>query len=163
MSAGKVAQEFFDHMQAAEVDAIIHMVTPDAAVSLVPLKVRGSMVVEGLNYLRELAKAFPDLGIRLRRLFVTTDNTAVAEITIEGTQAGAFLGAVNQEKHVDLDQAWMLEVTPDDRISAVTAYWDCNQLYRRLGVKRLDKIAITDPDMRHTGVLTATDPRYVSM
>jgi hypothetical protein len=50
---------------------------------------------------------------------------------------------VNQEKHVELDQAWMLKVTPDDRISAVTAYWDQNQLYRRLGVKRLDKVTIT--------------------
>jgi len=142
MSAGKVAQEFFDHMQAAEMNAILRMVTPDAAVSLMPLQVHGSMAAEGLHYLRELARSFPDLVIHLRRLFVTSDNTAVAEITIEGTQADAFLGAFNQEKQVDLDQAWMLEVTPDDRISAVTAYWDCNQLYRRLGVKRLDKIAI---------------------
>jgi hypothetical protein len=67
----------------------------------------------------------------------------VAEITMEGTQADDFLAVVNQEKHVELDQAWMLTVTPDDRISAVTAYWDQNQLYRRLGVKRLDKITIT--------------------
>jgi hypothetical protein len=49
----------------------------------------------------------------------------------------------NQEKQVNLDQAWMLTVTPDDRISAVIAYWDQNQLYRRLGVKRLDQITIT--------------------
>lgn len=143
MSARKVAQGFFDHMQAGDVDEILRMVTPDAAVSLVSLQVQGSMVAEGADYLSELVRSFPDLVIRLRRLFVTTDNTAVAEITIEGTQAEAFLGADNLEKHVDLDQAWMLEVTPDDRISAVTAYWDRNQLYRRLGVKRLDKIAIT--------------------
>jgi hypothetical protein len=37
----------------------------------------------------------------------------------------------------------MLKIAADDRISAVTAYWDQNQLYRRLGVKRLDKITIT--------------------
>jgi len=67
----------------------------------------------------------------------------VAEITVDGTQASDFLGVVNQEKHFDLDQAWMLKVAPDNRISAVTAYWDQNQLYRRLGVKRLDKITIT--------------------
>lgn len=143
MSARKVAREFFDHMQAADVDEILRMMTPDAAVSLVPLQVHGSMAAKGGDYLRELARSFPDLVIRLRRLFVTTDNTAVAEITIEGTQADAFLGAANLEKHVDLDQGWILEVTPDDRISAVTAYWDQNQLYRRLGVKRLDKITIT--------------------
>ena len=101
------------------------------------------MAADGASYLRELARSFPDLLVRVRRLFVTGDNTAVAEITIDGTQAGAFLAVANQEKHVDLDQAWMLKVTSDDRISAVIAYWDQNQLYRRLGVKRLDKITIT--------------------
>jgi ketosteroid isomerase-like protein len=143
MSARTVAREFLNHMQAGDVDAILRMVTPDATVSLAPLRMHGSMAVEGTGYLRELARSFPDLVISLRRLFVTADSTAVSEITIEGTQADAFLGAVYLEKHVDLDQAWMLEVTQDDRISAVTAYWDQNQLYRRLGVKRLDKIAIT--------------------
>jgi len=143
MSARTVAREFFGHMETGAVDKIISMTAPDATVVLAPLEMRGPMAAEGAQYLRELAGAFPDLLIRVRRLFVTTDNTAVAEITIDGTQAADFLGVDNQEKHFDLDQAWLLEVTPDDRISAVTAYWDQNQLYRRLGVKRLDKITIT--------------------
>ena len=143
MSARTVAREFFGHMEAGAVDKVIGMTAPGATVVLAPLEVRGAMAAEGAHYLRKLAGAFPDLLIRVRRLFVTTDNTAVAEITIDGTQAADFLGVDNQEKHFDLDQAWLLEVTPDDRISAVTAYWDQNQLYRRLGVKRLDKITIT--------------------
>lgn len=143
MSARSVAREFFDHMQAGEAGEILGMVTAEATVDLVPLAVRGSMAAEGAGYLRSLAAAFPDLLIRTRRLFVTADNTAVAEITVDGTQAGDFLGVVNTEKHFDLDQAWLLAVAPDDRISAVTAYWDQNQLYRRLGVRRLDKITIT--------------------
>jgi len=109
----------------------------------VPLNRHGSMAADGASYLRELAQAVPDLLVRVRRLFVTGDNTAVAEITIDGTQADDFLAVANQEKQVNLDQAWMLTVTPDDRISAVIAYWDQNQLYRRLGVKRLDQITIT--------------------
>jgi ketosteroid isomerase-like protein len=143
MSARQVAREFFDHMQAGDVGGILSMATPDAAVSLVPLALHGSMAGGGADYLRELARSLPDLVIRVRRLFVTADSAAVAEITIEGTQADALLGAVNLDKHVYLDQAWILHVTPDDRISGVTAYWDQNQLYRRLGVKRLDKITIT--------------------
>ena len=142
MSARSVAQEFFDHMQAGEVDKILGMLTPDATASLVPLNTHGPMADEGAQYLRELATAFPDLLIRVRRLFVTADNTATAEITIDGTQASDFLGIVNTEKHFDLDQAWMLTVTPDDQISAVSAYWDQNQVYRRLGVRRLDKVNI---------------------
>ena len=130
-------------MEAGEVDEILGMMTPEATASLVPLDRHGPVAADGASYLRELAGSFPDLLVRVRRLFVTGDNTAVAEITIDGTQADDFLAVVNQEKHVDLDQAWMLKVTPDDRISAVIAYWDQNQLYRRLGVKRLDKVTIT--------------------
>ena len=143
MSARDVARAFFGHMEAGEVDRILAMATPGATVSIVPLRARGSLEAEGADFLRALARTFPDLLVRVRRLFVTTDNTAVAEITIDGTQASDFLGVDNQEKHFDLDQGWLIEVTPDDRISAVTAYWDQNQLYRRLGVKRLDKITIT--------------------
>jgi ketosteroid isomerase-like protein len=130
-------------MAVGEVDAILAMATPDATVSLVPLDRYGPMAAGGACYLHELARCFPDLVVRVRRLFVTADNTAVAEINIDGTQADDFLAVANQDKHFDLDQAWMLRVTPDDRISAVIAYWDQNQLYRRLGVKRLDKITIT--------------------
>jgi ketosteroid isomerase-like protein len=143
LSARSLAEKFFAHMEAGEVDELLSMMTPGATVSLVPLKRHGPMTADGAYYLRELARSFPDLLVRVRRLFVTGDNTAVAEITIDGTQADDFLAVANQEKQFDLDQAWMLRVTPDDRISAVTAYWDQNQLFRRLGVKRLDKITIT--------------------
>jgi steroid delta-isomerase-like uncharacterized protein len=143
MSARRLAEEFFDHLQAGEVDEILGLMTPEATVSLVPLNWHGPMAAGGASYLRELSRSFPDLEVRVRRLFVTSDNTAVAEITIDGTQADDFLSVVNTEKHFDLDQVWMLKVTPDDRISAVTAYWDQNQLYRRLGVKRLDQVTIT--------------------
>jgi steroid delta-isomerase-like uncharacterized protein len=143
LSARALAEKFFGHVEAGEVDEILGMMTPDATVSLVPLNRHGPMAADGASYLRELARAVPDLLVRVRRLFVTADNTAVAEITIDGTQADDFLAVANQEKHLELDQAWMLKVTPEDRISAVTAYWDQNQLYRRLGVKRLDKITIT--------------------
>ena len=141
--ARRLAEKFFGHMAAGEVDASLGMMTPDAGASLVPLNRHGPMAAHGAYYLRELARAFPDLVVRIRRLFVTADYTAVAEINIDGTQTEDFLAVTNQEKHFDLDQAWLLTVTPDDRISAVIAYWDQNQLYRRLGVKRLDQITIT--------------------
>jgi ketosteroid isomerase-like protein len=143
MSARSLAEEFFGRLQAGEVDEILGLMTPEATASLVPLNWHGPMAAGGAAYLRELSRSFPDLVVRVRRLFVTGDDTAVAEITIDGTQAGDFLAVVNTEKHLDLDQAWLLKVTPDDRISAVTAYWDQNQLYRRLGVKRLDQVTIT--------------------
>jgi hypothetical protein len=143
VSARSLAETFFGHLQAGAVGDILGLMTPDATVSVVPLNRHGPMATDGAAYLRELVRSFPDLLVRVRRLFVTADNTVVAEITIEGTQADDFLAVANQEKHLELDQAWMLQVTPADRISTVTAYWDQNQLYRRLAVKRLDKITIT--------------------
>jgi predicted ester cyclase len=143
VSAHHVAEKFFGHLQAGEVDDMLGLMTPDATVSLVPLNRHGPMATDGAAYLRELALSFPDLLVSVRRLFVTADNTAVAEITIDGTQAGDFLALTYQEKHVELDQAWMLKVTSADWISAATVYWDQNQLYRRLGIKRLDKTTIT--------------------
>ena len=78
----------------------------------------------------------------MRRLFVGNDNTAVAEITIAGTQAADFFGIVNQEKLMDLDQVWFLHMS-DGVIDRIKAYWCQSRLYRRLGVKRLDHVTIT--------------------
>jgi len=64
------------------------------------------------------------------------------QVTIEGTQAADFFGIINQEKFMDLDQVWFLHVT-DGAIDRIKAYWCQNQLYRRLGVKRLDHVTIT--------------------
>jgi ketosteroid isomerase-like protein len=72
---------------------------------------------------------------------VTTGDSATAEIKVEGNQAAAYAGAINQEKHLDLDEAWHFRVT-DGQISLVDAYWCQQQLYRRLGVKRFDQVSI---------------------
>lgn len=143
MSSRSVAQEFFAGVQSGDTGKVAGLLAPGATVALVPLGITGTMAAEGTAYLRALAEAFPDLLVRVRRLFVTADNAAVAEVTLDGTQAADFLGAVNQEKHFDLDQAWILQVDDGDRITAVTGYWCQNQAYRRLGVKRLDKVSIT--------------------
>ncbi|MCL4421725.1 MAG: ester cyclase [Actinobacteria bacterium] len=138
-----LVHKFFEYVQAGDPDAILGLTSAEATITLVPLGIRGLMANEGVAYFASLASAFPDLIVRIRRVFTATDGTAVAEVTIDGTQAGEFLGVVNQEKHFDLDQAWLLKIGPDQQIVAVTGYWDQNQLYRRLGVKRLDRITIT--------------------
>jgi ketosteroid isomerase-like protein len=70
-------------------------------------------------------------------------DVVVLEVTMEGTQATDFLGIVNQEKHVDVDQAWMVWVR-EGRVRGLRAYWCQNQLYRRLAVKRLDRVSILE-------------------
>ncbi len=142
MNSKDVTRTFFTRMDSHDTSGALALVAPHASVTLVPLKLQGDAENVGRQYLEQLMSAFPDFSVRVRRLFVGNDNTAVAEITIEGTQAADFFGIINQEKLMDLDQVWFLHVH-DGVIDRIKAYWCQNRLYRRLGVKRLDHVTIT--------------------
>jgi len=142
MSSIVVAGNFFTRMDARDTNGALALITPHASVTLVPLNLQGDAEVVGRHYFEQLTSAFPDLSVRVRRLFVGNDGTAVAQVTIEGTQAADFFGIINQEKFMDLDQVWFLHVT-DGAIDRIKAYWCQNRLYRRLAVKRLDHVTIT--------------------
>jgi predicted ester cyclase len=88
--------------------------------------------------LADLVRAFPDLMISVSRVIATGD-VVTALFKAEGTQAAGYAGAINQEKHVDIDQAWRFVIV-GGLITAVDAYWCQAQLYRRLAVKRYDEI-----------------------
>ena len=49
MSARELAEKFFGHVEAGEVDEILGMMTPDATVSLVPLNRRGPMAADSIS------------------------------------------------------------------------------------------------------------------
>jgi steroid delta-isomerase-like uncharacterized protein len=142
MNSKDVTRTFFARMDSHDTSGALALVAPHADVTLVPLNLQGEAEQVGRQYFEQLMSAFPDLSVRVRRLFVGDDDTAVAEITIEGTQAADFFGVINQEKLMDLDQVWFLHVH-DGVIDRVKAYWCQNRLYRRLGVKRLDHVTIT--------------------
>ena len=142
MNARNLVQTFFASMDAGDVEGTLALVAPQAPIDLIPLQLQGSADAVARDYFQQLADAFPNLQVRVRRLFVGSDNTAVAEVTIEGNQAADFFGILNQEKLMDLDQVWLLHVG-DGAIDRIKAYWCQNRLYRRLGVKRLDHITIT--------------------
>jgi ketosteroid isomerase-like protein len=142
MNSLDIARTLFARMDARDANGVLALVASDANLTLVPLNLQGNAGDVGRRYFEQLASAFPDLSVRVRRLFVGSDNTAVAEITIAGTQAADFFGIVNQEKLMDLDQVWFLHVN-DGVIDRIKAYWCQSRLYRRLGVKRLDHVTIT--------------------
>ena len=131
---------FLDGLARRDVDAAMEPVADDVEVVVYPLAVRdaGTGVLRAV--LEDLVTAFPDLRVTTKRLTVTGD-VVTAELKLEGTQGADYAGAVNQEKHVDLDQAWRFTVT-GGRITEVHVYWCRQQLLRRLGVKRFDQVAI---------------------
>ena len=132
--------DFLDAFGRRNVATALLLATADVSVVVHPLGVQGTGHEALRPVLADIVGAFPDLRLTVQRV-ITTGDTVTALVKVEGTQAGEYAGAINQEKHLDLDQAWRFTVT-GGAITAVAAYWCQQQLYRRLAVKRLDQIAI---------------------
>jgi ketosteroid isomerase-like protein len=142
MDEQAIARGFFERLEVGDVDGALALTTPEGGFQAVALGIKGTIGIEGRTFLDELRRALPDLTLTVTRLFVGRDGTAVAEVFVDGTQADDLFGIVNQEKHVDLKTVWLLH-TADGHIDGIRTYWCQNQLYRRLGVKRLDHVTIT--------------------
>lgn len=138
--ARELAVAFFEHLNRCDVPAAVGLMAPDAAFEILPAAVKGTAAQEGRQFLEALVTSFPDLLMQIRSTMGSAD-WAVVELKMEGTQGADFLGILNQEKHVDVDQAWMLWASRG-KIARVRALWCQNQLYRRLAVKRLDRVSI---------------------
>jgi steroid delta-isomerase-like uncharacterized protein len=139
--AQALARTWCDRLNARDSEGVNALVLAEAAVDFRPAGICGSFSEKGAKFFRDMISAFPDLRLTVHSV-VADSETAVIEITVEGTQGADFLGIHNQEKHIDVDQAWVITVARG-RITSIRAYWCQTQLYRRLGVKRLDQISIT--------------------
>jgi ketosteroid isomerase-like protein len=138
--ATQLSLAFFDALRGHDAEAALALFHPAASFEVVPASLRGTAALEGRRFVDAWLRAFPDLSIQLRAV-VDGPGVAVARIAAEGTQAASFLGIVNQEKHVDLEQAWVI-AAEGGKIARARAYWCQNQLYRRLAVRRLDRVSI---------------------
>jgi len=136
----QTVQAFLDAFARHDIDGAMALVDPQVAVTVHPFGLHESGADVLRTVLADLVRAFPDLVISVSRV-VTTGDVVTALFKAEGTQAAAYAGAINQEKHLDIDQAWRF-VTGGGLITGVAAYWCQAQLYRRLAVKRYDEIAI---------------------
>ncbi len=131
---------FLDGLARHDINSAMEPVADDVNVTVYPLAVRDRGAGALRAMLDDLLTTFPDLRVTTKRLIVTGD-VVTAEIKLAGTQAADYADAVNQEKHVDIDEAWRFAVG-GDQITEVHVYWCRQQLLRRLGVKRFDQVAI---------------------
>lgn len=136
----QTVQAFLEAFARHDIDAAAALADPRVAVTVHPLGVRGQGADVLRRVLADLVRGFPDLMISVSRV-ITTKDVVTALFKAEGNQAADYAGAINQEKHLDIDQAWRF-VIADGLIAGVDAYWCQAQLYRRLAVKRYDEIAI---------------------
>jgi ketosteroid isomerase-like protein len=139
-TAMQTVPTFLGAISRYDIDAAIAVADPQVSVTVHPLGVREVGADALRQVLADLARGFPDLMISVSRV-ITTGDVVTALFKAEGTQAASYVGAINQEKHLDIDQAWRF-VVAGGLITEVTAYWCQAQLYRRLAVKRYDEIAI---------------------
>jgi len=136
----QTVQAFLDAFARHDVDAAVALAGPRVAFTVYPLGVRAQGADALRQVLADLVRGFPDLMISVSRV-ITTGDVVTALFKAEGSQAADYAGAINQEKHLDIDQAWRFVIS-DGLITGVAAYWCQAQLYRRLAVKRYDEIAI---------------------
>jgi putative intracellular protease/amidase/ketosteroid isomerase-like protein len=136
-----LALQLCDRLHTGDADGARSLIAPDAVVDFGPVGGSGIFAYRGAKLINDLVTAFPGLRVTIRSM-VADSETAVVEVTIAGTQRADFVGIHNQEKHLDLDQAWVI-TTADGMIANIRTYWCQNQLYRRLAVNRLDQISIT--------------------
>ena len=136
----QTVQAFLDAFARHDIDAAAALADPQVTVTAHPLGVRDQGADALRTVLADLVRGFPDLMISVSRV-ITTGDVVTALFKAEGTQAADYAGAINQEKHLDIDQAWRF-ATGSSLITGITVYWCQAQLYRRLAVKRYDEIAI---------------------
>jgi steroid delta-isomerase-like uncharacterized protein len=136
----QAAEAFLDAFARHDVDAAMAVVDPQVSVTVHPLGIDAQGADALRKILADVVHAFPDLMITVARV-ITTGDVVTALFKAEGTQAADYAGAINTEKHLDIDQAWRFAMA-DGLITEVAAYWCQAQLYRRLAVKRYDQIAI---------------------
>jgi steroid delta-isomerase-like uncharacterized protein len=140
VTPARTVSAFLTAFGKRDVEAALSVVDDAVRVDIHPTGLREGGSADLRAFLTETATAFPDLLVTVKNL-IETGSVVTAELKVEGTQAAGYLGAINQEKHLDVDQAWRFTVA-GDRVTAVDAYWCQNQLYRRLAVKRLDQISL---------------------
>jgi steroid delta-isomerase-like uncharacterized protein len=136
----QTVQAFLDALARHDIDAALAVVDPGVSVTVHPLAVNDRGADALRKVLADLVRGFPDLLVSVGRV-IATGGVVTALVKAEGTQAAEYAGAINTEKHLDIDQAWRF-VTRDGLVTEVAAYWCQAQLYRRLAVKRYDEIAI---------------------
>lgn len=85
---------------------------------------------------RGLWTAFPDLQVRLRRIFAIEGERAVTEHTLSGTQLGPLFGIAPTGRLVQVETAVIWEFV-GERIRGETVYFDLATMLRQVGALAL--------------------------
>lgn len=134
MNRRDVVTVFFDRYRRHDLDGMLALFSPDAALDYVPIAVAGPAAVQGRAVWAALLDAFPDLDNAIDAIHADdAGRHATAEVTLGGTQAREFAGIQNRGRAFSLRHAFVFEFDADGRIARLAAYWDNVRLFEDLG------------------------------
>src|SRR6516164_8150349 len=102
-----LALRLCERLSARDFEGANALILAQAAVDFAPAGICGSFSEEGAKFFQDLIATFPDLRLTVHSVVADSEAAAI-EITVEGTQGADFLGIHNQDKHIDVDQAWVI-------------------------------------------------------
>lgn len=85
------------------------------------------------SFYESMMKALPDLEILVEHRYVT-DDAIILEVTIRGTQLGAWRGLPPTGRRVEIPLCAVYTFDADDRLAGERIYYDRGTVLRQLGV-----------------------------
>ncbi len=147
----QTVQAFLDAFARHDIDAAVAVADPQVSVTVHPLGLQQTGADALRQVLADLVRGFPDLVISVSRV-ITTGDVVTALFKAEGTQSADYAGAINQEKHLDIDQAWRFVV--DGGLITETLRTNLRQEHRFAGHRR--RVQRAARRGRHAGSETCT-------
>lgn len=131
-----IVEEIHSHLDAEtaqDLDTLLEGMTDDCFNLVVPDPHRlYAGPAEVARRYRGLWATFPDLKVEMRRIVSVTEEIAVSEHTLSGTQAGILFGFPPSGRKVEVETAVIWDLV-DGRIRGETVYFDVATMLRQAG------------------------------
>ena len=133
MSQIEIVKAFFARYREHDIDGMLAMFSQDARIDYVPMAMDGPVDEAGQAIWRALMDGFPDLDNQVTAVYGDDDQrTAIAEVTITGTQARDVLGIASRGQSFSLPHVFIVRMDTVGRIEFMRAYWDNAAFYAAL-------------------------------
>lgn len=145
--AAAAVTAFFDAYRRHDVEAMVELCTENTDFEYVPFEMWGRQrVLRGAGKVATVGKplwtgmiqAFPDLTNTVTSVTADEDGNVAAEVVISGTQSGPWGTIGNRGQSYSEPHLFVLHVSGEGLIDAITGYWDSASISRQLGHLEVD-------------------------
>jgi len=143
----RVVTAFFDAYRRRDVVAMSELCSDNADFHYPAFEIAGKQrVIHGTGKVRTIGRpvwtgllhSFPDLTNEVTAVSVNDGGYAIAEVTIQGTQAATWASLSNRGQSFTAPHLFVIHVGPDGLIDSIAGYWDNASVHRQLGHAEVD-------------------------